>query len=58
MFRLIPNAQLAVIPNASHFVLNVDPEKLLPIVAAFLDEPISTVPFATPETGYHPGVTR
>lgn len=58
MFRLIPNAQLAVIPNASHFVLNVDPEKLLPIVAAFLDEPTSTVPFATPKTGYHPGVTR
>lgn len=56
--RLIPNAQLAVIPNASHYVLNVDPEKLLPTVAAFLDEPISTVPFATPKTGYHPGVTR
>jgi pimeloyl-ACP methyl ester carboxylesterase len=58
MFRLIPNAQLAVIPDAGHFVLSVDPEKLLPIVAAFLDEPISTVPFATPQTGYHPGVTR
>jgi pimeloyl-ACP methyl ester carboxylesterase len=58
MSRLIPNAQLAVIPGASHYVLNVDPEKFLPIVAAFLDEPISTLPFATPKTGYHPGVTR
>ena len=58
MSRLIPSAQLAVIPDAGHYVLNVDPEKLLPTVAAFLDEPISTVPFATPQTGYHPGVTR
>jgi len=58
MSRLIPNAQLAIIPDAGHYVLNVDPEKLLPTVAAFLDEPISTLPFATPQTGYHPGVTR
>jgi pimeloyl-ACP methyl ester carboxylesterase len=58
VFQLIPNAQLAVIPDAGHFVLNDDPEKLLPIVATFLDQPTSTVPFATPTTGYHPGVTR
>lgn len=57
-FRLIPGAQLAVVPNAGHFVLNEDPEKLLPIVAAFLDEPTSEVKWATPMTGYHPGVTR
>lgn len=56
--RVIPNAQLAVIPDAGHFVLNDDPEKLLPIIATFLDQPTSTVPFATPQTGYHPGVTR
>lgn len=57
-FQLIPHAQLAVIPDAGHFVLNDDPEKLLPIVATFLDQPTSTIPFATAKTGYHPGVTR
>jgi|SRR6516165_4230471 pimeloyl-ACP methyl ester carboxylesterase len=56
--RMIPNAQLAVIPDASHFVLMSEPEKLLPTVAAFLDAPISKVPLATPKTGYYPGVTR
>ncbi len=58
MSRLIPNAQLAIIPAASHFVLSADPERLLPVVATFLDEPVSAVPFGTPMTGYHPGVTR
>jgi pimeloyl-ACP methyl ester carboxylesterase len=58
MSRLIPNAQLAVIPDAGHFVLYEDPEKLLPIVATFLDLPTSTVPFATTISGYHPGETR
>jgi pimeloyl-ACP methyl ester carboxylesterase len=56
--RMIPNAQLAIIPDASHFVLFSEPEKLLPTVAAFLDAPISKVPFGTPKTGYYPGVTR
>jgi len=27
-------------------------------IVAVMDEPISMVPFATPQTGYHPGVTR
>jgi pimeloyl-ACP methyl ester carboxylesterase len=44
MSRLIPNAQLAVIPGAGHFVLDADPGKLLPIIAAFLDEPTSSAP--------------
>jgi pimeloyl-ACP methyl ester carboxylesterase len=57
-FRLIPNAQLAIIPNAGHFVLCSDPEKVIPIVATFLDEPDYDVPFGTAVTGYHPGVTR
>jgi hypothetical protein len=39
-------------------VLSADPERLLPVVATFLDEPVSEVPFGTPLTGYHPGVTR
>ena len=37
MFRLIPNAQLAVFPGADHFLLFQSPEKLLPMIAAFLD---------------------
>jgi pimeloyl-ACP methyl ester carboxylesterase len=57
MFRLIPNAQLAIIPDAGHFVLNDDPEKLLPVVATFLDQPTSAA-FATTLSGYHPGETR
>jgi pimeloyl-ACP methyl ester carboxylesterase len=44
MSRLIPNAQLAVIPGAGHFVLDANPGKLLPIIATFLDEPTSSAP--------------
>jgi pimeloyl-ACP methyl ester carboxylesterase len=40
MFRLIPNAQLAVFPGADHFLLWQNPEKMLPTIAAFLDEPM------------------
>jgi pimeloyl-ACP methyl ester carboxylesterase len=56
--RLIPNAQLAVIPDASHFTLFSEPEKLLPTIAAFLDAPASKAPLATFKTGYYPGETR
>jgi pimeloyl-ACP methyl ester carboxylesterase len=35
MYRIIPNAQLAILPDTGHFVLNVDPKKSLSIVAAF-----------------------
>ena len=55
--RMIPNAQLAVIPDSSHFVLFSEPEKLLPTVAAFLDAPISKVPLGM-ANGYYPGLTR
>jgi pimeloyl-ACP methyl ester carboxylesterase len=56
--RLIPNAQLAIIPDASHFVLISEPERLLPTIAAFLDAPANRLPLGTPRTGYYPGVTR
>ena len=56
--RMIPNAQLAVIPDSSHFVLFSEPEKLLPTVATFLDAPAPKVPLGTATTGYYPGVTR
>ena len=55
---MIPNAQLAVIPDASHFILFSEPEKLLPTIAAFLDAPNSQAPLGTFKTGYYPGVTR
>lgn len=56
--RMIPHGQLAVIPNASHFVHFSEPEKLLPTVAAFLDAPASKAPLGTAQSGYYPGVTR
>jgi pimeloyl-ACP methyl ester carboxylesterase len=40
MYRLIPNAQLAILPGADHFLLWQNPEKLLPTVAEFLNAPI------------------
>ena len=56
--RLIPNAQLAVIPDASHFTLFSEPAKLLPTIVGFLDAPTPKRPLATFRTGYYPGVTR
>jgi pimeloyl-ACP methyl ester carboxylesterase len=56
--RMIPNAQLAVIPDASHFILFSEPERLLPTIAAFLDAPTPKAPLGTLETGYYPGATR
>jgi pimeloyl-ACP methyl ester carboxylesterase len=56
--RMIPNAHLAVIPDASHFLLFSEPGRLLPTIAAFLDAPASKAPLATLKTGYYPGVTR
>jgi pimeloyl-ACP methyl ester carboxylesterase len=56
--RPIPSAQLAVIPDASHFVLFSEPEKLRPVIAAFFDAPAPGAPLATFKTGYYPGMTR
>jgi pimeloyl-ACP methyl ester carboxylesterase len=39
LFRLLPNAQLAVIPGGDHFLLFTSPEKILLTVVAFLDAP-------------------
>jgi pimeloyl-ACP methyl ester carboxylesterase len=39
LFRLIPNAQLAVFPGADHFLLWQHPERMLPQIAAFFDAP-------------------
>ena len=56
--NLIPNAELAVIPSASHFALFSEQERVIPIVKHFLEKPAKSIPLATAETGYHPGETR
>jgi pimeloyl-ACP methyl ester carboxylesterase len=58
VFKVIPKAELAVIPDAGHFVLFSEPEKVIPVVAHFLTKPEKGFPLATAETGYHPGETR
>ncbi len=40
MFRLIPNAQLAMFPGGDHFLLWTSPDTVLGPVAAFLDAPL------------------
>ncbi len=42
MFRLIPDAQLAVFPGADHFSIWQSPDKIFPAIAAFLDAPTPT----------------
>jgi pimeloyl-ACP methyl ester carboxylesterase len=39
MYRLIPQAQLAVFPGGDHFLLMTKPEIVLAPVAAFLGAP-------------------
>jgi len=56
--RLIPNAELAVIPDASHAALFSEPERVIPIVKHFLEKPETRLPLATARNGYHPGETR
>jgi pimeloyl-ACP methyl ester carboxylesterase len=41
MFRLIPNAKLAVVPGGDHFLIFTSPETVLAPVAAFLDTPLA-----------------
>jgi pimeloyl-ACP methyl ester carboxylesterase len=56
--RLIPGAEIAVIPDASHFVLYSEPERVIPIIQHFLEKPDQRAPLATAGTGYYPGRTR
>jgi len=57
-FNSIPGAELAVIPDAGHFVLDAEPEKLLPFVERFLDRPETKLPFATSTVPYGRGFSR
>ena len=56
--KLIPNAELAVIPDAGHFALYSEQERVIPVVEHFLNKPDTRIPIATAESGYHPGETR
>lgn len=58
VFRSLPNAELAVIPDAGHFVLFSEPEKVMPVVERFFEEAEERIPIATAASGYHPGETR
>jgi pimeloyl-ACP methyl ester carboxylesterase len=57
-YRALPNAELAVIPDATHFLLYDEPEKLEPILTGFYSAPDERVAFGTIETGYYPGKRR
>ncbi len=57
-FRIIPGAELAVIPDAGHFVLHSEPDRVIPVVQHFLQRPAKRIPIANAEIGYHPGETR
>lgn len=56
--KRIPHAELAVIPDASHFALSSEQERVIPIIKHFLEKPEKRLPLATASTGYHPGETR
>jgi pimeloyl-ACP methyl ester carboxylesterase len=56
--KLIPDAKIAVIPDASHFVLYSEPERVIPIIQHFLERSEKRAPLATANTGYYPGATR
>lgn len=56
--KLIPHAELAVIPSASHFALSSEQDRVIPIVKHFLEKPDEELALATAELGYYPGRTR
>jgi pimeloyl-ACP methyl ester carboxylesterase len=57
-FNSIPGAEFFVVPDAGHFVLDAEPEKLLPAVEQFLSRPDAKLPFATGAIAYLRGVSR
>ncbi len=56
--RVIPHAELAVIPDAGHFALFSEPGRVLPVIEHFLRKPEQRAPVATAGVGYQPGQTR
>lgn len=58
IFHIILNAELAVVPDAGHFVLYADQQKVMPAIVTFFEAPAEKLPFSTTTTGYQPGETR
>lgn len=56
-FNVIANAELAVVPDASHFALFSEQERVIPIVKHFVEKPEKRLPLGG-GTGYHPAETR
>jgi pimeloyl-ACP methyl ester carboxylesterase len=57
-FQILRNCELAVIPDAGHFALFSEPNKVIPVIDHFLKKSEMKIPIATGETGYRPGETR
>jgi pimeloyl-ACP methyl ester carboxylesterase len=57
-FDHMSNAELAVVPDAGHFTLFSEQERVIPTVKHFLEQPEKRIPVGTANTGYHPGETR
>jgi pimeloyl-ACP methyl ester carboxylesterase len=58
IYRLFRKGELAVIPDAGHFALDAEQEKLLPLFEGFLNAPEIRLPFATTAVGYERGFSR
>ena len=56
--KRIPNAELAVTPDAGHFALYSEQEKVVPIVQLFLEKAETRIPVASAGMGYRPSETR
>jgi pimeloyl-ACP methyl ester carboxylesterase len=54
----IANAELAVIPDAGHFALYSEPERVIQVVKHFLEKPVERCQVATAAVGYHHGESR
>jgi pimeloyl-ACP methyl ester carboxylesterase len=57
-FRSIAGSELAVIPDAGHFALYSEPERVIPVVEHFLDKSAERSPVAYAGMGYQPGQSR
>lgn len=55
-YNLIPNAEFAVIPDAGHFALFSERNRVIPVIANFLKKPEKKIPIATAENGYRDAV--
>jgi pimeloyl-ACP methyl ester carboxylesterase len=57
-FKAVAGSELAVIPDAGHFALYSEPERVIPLVEHFLEKPATRTPVAYAGMGYQPGESR